>query len=205
MIPGRRLFAQWTCSNTIWSGGEGIYLRQSVQWQLVKPVMNWLFLQVETEGYHHLVRATACDCLREIELAFPVRVNHSVILDLVFSEYPRSCSVFSEYPIPCSVFLGYTELQARPFLRSESGRKFPHLPTLPGEKYNSQHQKWTLSLYFLAVAVYGPWLYCEEVCVGGGARPHPWPRPLWAPLPGRIAEGGRHHFPLVPLSSQSSL
>ena len=118
--------------------------------------MNWLFLQVETEGYHHLVRATACDCLREIELAFPVRVNHSVILDLVFSEYPRSCSVFSEYPIPCSVFLGYTELQARPFLRSESGRKFPHLPTLSGEKYNSQHQKWTLSLYFLAVAVYGP-------------------------------------------------
>ncbi|CAI8043461.1 hypothetical protein GBAR_LOCUS24093 [Geodia barretti] len=112
---------------------EGDYLLSELV-QILSEVVE----KVETEGYHHLVRATACDCLREIELAFPVRVNHSVILDLVFSEYPRSCSVFSEYPIPCSVFLGYTELQARPFLRSESGRKFPHLPTLP------------------AVAVYGP-------------------------------------------------
>jgi hypothetical protein len=82
--------------------------------------------KVETESYHHLVRATACDCLREIELAFPVRVNHSVILDLVFSEYPG----------PCSVFLGYTELQARPFLRSESGRKLSHLPALPAAAVN---------------------------------------------------------------------
>jgi hypothetical protein len=100
---------------------EGDYLLSELV-QILSEVVE----KVETESYHHLVRATACDCLREIELAFPVRVNHSVILDLVFSEYPG----------PCSVFLGYTELQARPFLRSESGRKLSHLPALPAAAVN---------------------------------------------------------------------
>ena len=93
-------------------------------------------MQVKSD-VHLLVRATACDCLRELELAFPVR--SSVFsgypkLCSVFSGYPELFSVFSGYPELCSVFSGYTELQGGPLLCSEPGRKHTHLPTLSGEK-----------------------------------------------------------------------
>jgi AP-5 complex subunit beta-1 len=81
---------------------EGDYLLSELV-QILSEVVE----KVETESYHHLVRATACDCLREIELAFPGILSSKLGHFYALSQAENS-HIFQHYLLLLSTVLDHT-------------------------------------------------------------------------------------------------